>query len=161
MAVFKSINISLHGPVYMNDLFTSSVTLTGFSGRNQHRFYISGIRTSYGRSSFYYRGAVLWNQLNPRLYGTYDLFNFKSLYKQLLVSLLCVCFCVVYLVSCLFFCCSSYMFVFVFIFRALLKSSLLSIKAMIFIPVGTLPDDHMTGHVMVSSLHSGLRSSCF
>ena len=75
VAVFKSINKL--GPVYMNDLFTSSVTLTGFSGRNQHRLYISGIRYSYGRSSFYYRGAVLWNQLNPRLYGTYDLFNFK------------------------------------------------------------------------------------
>ena len=37
----------------------------------------------FGKSSFYYRGAVLWNQLNFDLYQTSDLRSFRTFYKRL------------------------------------------------------------------------------
>ena len=79
--VFKSIRKL--GPVYLNDRFVNSVTLTGHSGRNQYRIFIPRVRTLFGKNSFYYRGAVLWNQLNCKLYEVSDLLTFQTIYKQL------------------------------------------------------------------------------
>ena len=79
--VFKSIRKL--SPVYLHDQFSNSYALTGHCGRNQFRVFIPRVRTSFGKSSFYYRGAVLWNQLNFDLYQSTDLRSFRTLYKQL------------------------------------------------------------------------------
>ena len=79
--VFKSIHRL--GPVYLNEQFVNSVDFTGHCGRNQHRVFIPRVRTSFGKNSFYYRGAVLWNHLDSKLYSAIDLLTFRMIYKQL------------------------------------------------------------------------------
>ena len=79
--VFKSIR--KFSPVYLHDQFSNTYGLTGHFGRNQFRVFIPRVRTSFGKSSFYYRGAVLWNQLNFDLYQTSDLRSFRTFYKRL------------------------------------------------------------------------------
>ena len=49
---FKSIHKL--SPVYLHDRFSNSYALTGHCGRNQFRVFIPRVRTSFGKSSFYY-----------------------------------------------------------------------------------------------------------
>lgn len=79
--VFKSVRRL--GPVYLNDVFTNSVALTGHSGRDPHRLFIHRVRTNFGKGGFYYRGAVLWNQLDCILHDIRDLLTFKTVYRKL------------------------------------------------------------------------------
>ena len=65
--VFKS--VCRLCPVYLDDFFVNSVALTGHCGRNPYRVFIPRVRTSFG----YYCGAVIWNQLNSKLYEASDL----------------------------------------------------------------------------------------
>ena len=70
----------------------------------------SGLSTNIGKSGFFYRGVVIWNNLPSVLYGIKELLNFKSTYKKL-CSQLFVCkvakrFCFVLSVcACVCICC--------------------------------------------------------
>ena len=79
--VFKSIRKL--SPMYLHDQFSNTYDLTGHFGRNQFRIFIPRVRTSFGKSSFYFQGAVLWNQLNFDLYQTSDLRSLQTFYKRL------------------------------------------------------------------------------
>ena len=60
-----------------------SEALTGHNGRNKYRLYIPQINTLISKNSFYYHGAVVWNNLSPDLFTVKVLSNFKSLFKRL------------------------------------------------------------------------------
>ena len=50
--VFKSIRKL--SPVYLHDQFSNTYDLTGHFDKNQFRVFIPRVRTSFGKSSFYY-----------------------------------------------------------------------------------------------------------
>ena len=58
--VFKSVRRLC--PVYLNNFFVNSVALMGHCGRNPYQVFMPRVRTSFGKASLYYRGAVIWNQ---------------------------------------------------------------------------------------------------
>ena len=65
--------------VYLNDFFVNSVALTGHCGRIPYRIFIPRVRTLFGKATvagLYYRGVVIWNQLNSKLYEAHDLLTF-------------------------------------------------------------------------------------
>ena len=57
--------------------------LTGRNGRNKYRLFIPQIGSCIGKGSFYYRGAVLWNNLPPTLVNIDRISLFKTTFKQL------------------------------------------------------------------------------
>ncbi len=70
-------------PSYLSDSFRYTKDVTKrHSNRNPYSLYIQSINTNYGKLSFYYRGAVAWNRLNPDLYNCTSLQSFKYLYKR-------------------------------------------------------------------------------
>ena len=66
-----------------HDTFQYAVDVTGHAGRNVHRLFVPRVRTTLAKQSFYFRGSQLWNSLNPLLYASRKLEQFKSLYKTL------------------------------------------------------------------------------
>ena len=70
-------------PGYLNDWFVFAEAYTGHSGRNKFRLFIPQINTSIGKNGFFYRGAVIWNNLTPVLFTVNILSNFKALFKRL------------------------------------------------------------------------------
>ena len=70
-------------PPYLHDTFQYAVDVTGRAGRNVHRLFVPRVRTTLAKQSFYFRGSQLWNSLNPLLYASRKLEQFKSLYKTL------------------------------------------------------------------------------
>ena len=68
---------------YFSNTFTLSSSLTGRPLRNPHSLHIPTVRTNYGKSSFYYRGATTWNSLHNDLYDCPNLNSFKLLYNKL------------------------------------------------------------------------------
>ena len=67
-------------PSYLSDSFRNTKDVTKrHSNRNPYSLYIQSINS---KLSFYYRGTVAWNRLNPDLYNCTSLQSFKSLYKR-------------------------------------------------------------------------------
>ena len=69
-------------PSYLLGSFKYTTNVTNHHGRNPNRLYIPSIKTNYGKFSFYYRGATVWNRLPSDLYNCSSLQSFKSLYKN-------------------------------------------------------------------------------
>jgi len=70
-------------PPYLHDTFQYAVDITGRASRNIYHLFVSRVRTTLAKNSFYFRGTQLWNSLNPLLYAAKKLEQFKSLYKSL------------------------------------------------------------------------------
>ena len=70
-------------PTYLKDWFMYAEALTGRNGRNKYRLFIPQIGSCIGKGSFYYRGAVLWNNLPPTLVNIDCISLFKTTFKQL------------------------------------------------------------------------------
>ena len=72
--MFKTINEST--PPYLHDLFKSRNT--GYNLRNsEHTLYVPKPRTNYGKRSFSYSGAMLWNELPQSVRAVRSLSQFK------------------------------------------------------------------------------------
>ena len=70
-------------PSYLSGTFQYAVDVTSRTGRNLHRLFVPRVRTTLAKYSFYYRGTQIWNSLNPVLYTTRKLEQFKSIYQSL------------------------------------------------------------------------------
>ena len=64
-------------PSYLRDTFKFAVDVTSHAGRNVHRLFIPRVRTTYGKAGLYYKGAQIWNALDPSLYIAATLKEFK------------------------------------------------------------------------------------
>ena len=72
--MFKTINELT--PPYLHDLFKSRST--GYNLRNsEHTLYVPKPRTNYGKRSFSYSGAMLWNELPQTVRAVRSLSQFK------------------------------------------------------------------------------------
>ena len=72
--MFKTINELT--PPYLHDLFKSRST--GYNLRNsEHTLYVPKPRTNYGKRSFSYSGAMLWNELPQSVRAVRSLSQFK------------------------------------------------------------------------------------
>ena len=62
---------SLHrlSPPYLHNIFQLSKDITGHVSRNINRVFVPRVFTNYGKRSFFYRGALLWNSLPLVLLG--------------------------------------------------------------------------------------------
>ena len=68
-------------PSYLLGSYKYTTDVTNHHGRKPNRLYIQSINTNYGKFSFYYRGAIVWNRLPSEL-NCSSLQSFKSLYKN-------------------------------------------------------------------------------
>ena len=73
---------SLHqlSPPYLHNIFQFSKDITGHISRNVNRLFVPRVLTNYGKRSFFYRGAVLWNSLSLSVTGATTLSSFKNSY---------------------------------------------------------------------------------
>ena len=72
--MFKTINELT--PSYLHDFFKSRST--GYNLRNsEHTLYVPKPRTNYGKRSFSYSGATLWNELSQSVLAVHSLSQFK------------------------------------------------------------------------------------
>ena len=73
---------SLHqlSPPYLHNIFQFSKDITGHISRNINRLFVPRVFTNYGKRSFFYRGAVLWNSLSLSVTGATTLSLFKNSY---------------------------------------------------------------------------------
>ena len=70
-------------PSYLHDTFHYAVDITSHTGRNLYRLFVPRVRTTLAKHSFYFRGTQIWISLNPILYATRKLEQFKSVYQSL------------------------------------------------------------------------------
>ena len=70
-------------PPLLRNIFTYSSQKSGHFTRNAHSIFIHSVKTNMGKSSLYYRGAVIWNSLDEALYDCDSVSSFKLLYKQI------------------------------------------------------------------------------
>ena len=76
--IFKSIHqIS---PPYLHKIFQFSRDVTGHVSRNFNRLFVPRVSTNFGKRSFFYRGAVLWNSLPSIVSEAATVPSFKNLY---------------------------------------------------------------------------------
>jgi len=78
--VFKVLHKLL--PSYMNDTFHYAVDITSRTGQNFYHLFVPRVRTTLAKHSFYFWGMQIWNSLNPILYTTRKLEQFKSFYQS-------------------------------------------------------------------------------
>ena len=73
---------SLHrlSPPYLHNIFQLSKDITGHVSRNINRLFVPRVFTNYGKRSFFYRGALLWNSLPFSVTGAATLLSFKNCY---------------------------------------------------------------------------------
>ena len=73
---------SLHrlSPPYLHNIFQLSKDITGHVSRNINRLFVPRVFTNYGKRSFFYRGALLWNSLPLSVTGAATLLSFKNCY---------------------------------------------------------------------------------
>ena len=77
--IFKSLRQL--SPPYLHDIFKFSVDITGHhAGRHINRLFVPRVFTNYGKKSFFYRGAILWNNLSLCATGATTLSSFKKFY---------------------------------------------------------------------------------
>jgi hypothetical protein len=75
-AILMSKTINDLTPFYLHELFESRST--GYNLRNsEHTLFVPKPRTNYGKRSFSYSGAVLWNELPQNVRTTCSLSQFK------------------------------------------------------------------------------------
>ena len=77
--------ISLQLPVYLQDMFMLSEKVTIYV-QEQSLLIYSRMRTTYGQTSLFYRGAVAQNNIDQTLYSANGLNTFKSIISYLLHS---------------------------------------------------------------------------
>ena len=65
---------------YLHDIFKFSFDITGHASRNINRLFVPRVFTNYGKKSFFYRGAILWNNLSLCATGAATLSSFKNFY---------------------------------------------------------------------------------
>ena len=72
-------------PSYLNATFhyAAAVDITLHTSRNLYHLFVPRVRTTLAKHSFYFRGTQIWNSLNPTLYTTRKLEQFKSVYQSL------------------------------------------------------------------------------
>ena len=70
-------------PSYLNDTFHYAVDITSRIRWNPYRLFVPRVRTSLAKHSVYFWGTQIWNTLNPILYTTRKLKQFKSVYQSL------------------------------------------------------------------------------
>ena len=70
-------------PSYLNATFHYAVDITSRTGQNLYCLFVPRVRTTLAKHSFYFRGTQIWNPLNPTLYTTRKLEQFKSVYQSL------------------------------------------------------------------------------
>ena len=73
---------SLHrlSPPYLHNIFQLSKDITGHVSHNINRLFVPRVFTNYGKRSFFYRGALLWNSLPFSVTGAATLLSFKNCY---------------------------------------------------------------------------------
>jgi len=64
-------------PPYLHGTFQYAV-VTGHAGQNLHRLFVPQVQTTLAKHSFYFRGSQLWNSLNPHLYASRKIEQFKT-----------------------------------------------------------------------------------
>ena len=69
-------------PIYLQDTFNYTTTVTSHVGRNSYRLFVPRVQTNYGKNSLYYIGTQVWNSLHASLYTAATLGQFKYLYKS-------------------------------------------------------------------------------
>ena len=72
IAAFKILTKT--APAYLLKLATD---ITKHMGRNIHQLFLPSVRI---KNSFYFQAAVLWNNLDTKLYSASSLYTFKLLY---------------------------------------------------------------------------------
>ena len=76
--IFKSLHqIS---PPYLHNIFQIFKDITGHVSHNINRLFVPRVSTNYGKRSFFYRGAVLWNNLSLKITEAATLPSFKKFY---------------------------------------------------------------------------------
>ena len=78
--IFKSIHQKL--PSYLHNIFHYSRDITGHIGRNINRLFVPRVNNNYGKRSFYYRGAMIWNSLPSTVTEATNLSKFVRLYHD-------------------------------------------------------------------------------
>ena len=78
--IFKSIHQKL--PSYLHNIFHYSRDITGHIGRNINRLFVPRVNNNYGKRSFYYRGAMIWNSLPSTVTESTNLSKFVRLYHD-------------------------------------------------------------------------------
>ena len=73
---------NLSAPVYLHNMFTYAVTVTGRLNRIIHRLFIPQVSTNYGKRSLHYRGPTIWNALSMALYNANTLIQFQNMYLR-------------------------------------------------------------------------------
>ena len=68
--------------VYLHNMFTYAVTVTGRLNKNIHRLFIPQVSTNYGKRSLHYRGPTIWNALSTALYNANILIQFRNMYLR-------------------------------------------------------------------------------
>jgi len=63
---YSDSDFQIYSPSYLLNIFHYSKDVTGYCGCNVNRFFVPRVVTNFGKRSFYYRGAVLWNSLPLR-----------------------------------------------------------------------------------------------
>ena len=78
-------------PSYLNATFYYAVDITSCTGWNLYHLFVPRVRTTLAKHSFYFRGTQIWNSLNPTLYTTRKLEQFKLVYQSLCLLFVYVC----------------------------------------------------------------------
>ena len=65
---------------YLHNIFQFSKDITGHVSHNINRLFVPRVFTNYGKRSFFYRGAVLWNNLSLSVTEAATLPSFKKYY---------------------------------------------------------------------------------
>ena len=68
-------------PDYLRNIFRYTIAVTSHTGRNIHRPFVPRVRTTYGKTSLYFKGTQVWNALDASLYTAATLGQFKHMYK--------------------------------------------------------------------------------
>ena len=80
---FSSLYILSHQHSYLHKIFFYSKDVLGYVSRNINRLFLPRVNTNFGKRSFFYSGANLWNSLPRVLTEAVCLSSFKELYNDL------------------------------------------------------------------------------
>ena len=79
--IFKSLHCI--SPTYLHEIFHYSKDVSGYVTRNVNRLFLPRVNTNFGKRSFFYSGANLWNSLPRAVTEAVRLSSFKKLYNDL------------------------------------------------------------------------------
>ena len=69
-----------HSQSYLLDIVQYSKDVTGYRGHNVNHLFVPRVSTNFGKRSFFYHGAMLWNSLPLMVVEATALSSFKYLY---------------------------------------------------------------------------------